>query len=223
MPEDSDSIPAATQPIRLGVVGHRLDKLTQEDIERLRFPVDRVLTRLDQMRDAGLPLTVVTSLAEGADRLVATEALARGIPVDVILPFDRDRFERDFVTAASRMEYRDLLSRVRSVVEPSNTHSGAYHWASERIVDFSDVLVAVWDGEPGRGPGGTASTIDSALAANVPVVWLLSREPWSVDVVEPDSGMQNSPVHRLLAELSPAHLITGTPSARLSRNKLHLY
>lgn len=223
MPKPSDLIPASTHPLRLGVVGHRFDKLTHDDIEQLRIPVDLVLTRLDRLRESGTPLNVITSLAEGTDRLLAAEALARDIPVDVFLPVGRVQFENDFSSDTSRLEYRQLLSRVRSVTEPSDAESGGYHWATERIVELSDVLVAVWDGEPGRGPGGTASAIDSALAADVPVIWLLSREPWSVDVVEPDAGMLNSSAHQLLAELSLAHAATGSPSLPLSRTKLRLY
>jgi hypothetical protein len=40
-------------------------------------------------------------------------------------------------------------------------------------VDRSDVLLAVWDGQPARGPGGTGDVVAYARARGTPVevVW----------------------------------------------------
>ena len=36
--------------------------------------------------------------------------------------------------------------------------------------DAADILVAIWDGGSGNGPGGTAHVVDLALANSVPVI-----------------------------------------------------
>jgi len=211
--------------MRLGVVGHRLDKLTHRDLEFLRKPVIAVLDELNGLASIGRPLSVIASLAEGADRLVTGEAIELDIPVHVVLPFERDRFSLDFDSAESRTDYRDLLDKASTIVEPLEQgvhHSAGYHWASETIVANADVLIAIWDGQTGRGPGGTASTINAALAADVPVVWLLSRSPWTIDVVEPDTGLQGSPVHRLLTALRAPNARAGAADAPLTRKRLRL-
>jgi len=41
-----------------------------------------------------------------------------------------------------------------------------------RVVDLADLLIAVWDGKPARGPGGTADVVAYAASAGKPYVWL---------------------------------------------------
>lgn len=211
--------------IRLGVVGHRLNRLSTEDLDGLRGPIHGVLADLNVLGQEERPMTVVTSLAEGADRLVAAEALALDIPLDVVLPYPIEQFLEDFPALSSKAEFRKLIKRARTVTEPSAGGSGAesgYHWASETIVAHADLLLAIWDGEPGRGQGGTAWTIDSALTANVPVIWLLSREPWSIDIVEPDDGLDLHPLDPHLTQINARHARTNEKTPPLSRKALNL-
>jgi hypothetical protein len=44
--------------------------------------------------------------------------------------------------------------------------------AGEILVGLSDELLAVWDGLPARGDGGTADTVAYALGVHVPVTVL---------------------------------------------------
>ncbi|MGW1680148.1 hypothetical protein [Saccharopolyspora sp. NPDC002376] len=41
--------------------------------------------------------------------------------------------------------------------------------ASVKMIEMVDRLVAVWDGEPARGYGGTADVVNAARERNVPV------------------------------------------------------
>jgi len=54
--------------------------------------------------------------------------------------------------------------------EPSEE---AYLAAGCRVVDMSDVLLAVWDGQPARGKGGTGNIVEYARsrATRVEIVW----------------------------------------------------
>ena len=48
--------------------------------------------------------------------------------------------------------------------------NGAYVLVGQSLVEAADVLVAIWDGEEGRGPGGTAHVVELALQRSVPVI-----------------------------------------------------
>jgi hypothetical protein len=54
------------------------------------------------------------------------------------------------------------------------THEEAYYAAGRYIVDHADRLIAVWDGDPPRGLGGTADVVDYARLIGVPVTVLWS-------------------------------------------------
>jgi hypothetical protein len=150
---------------RIGVSGHRslLDVDVAADMTRA------VLTRvLDQDRGA----TVVSSLAEGADRLVAELVLDRaGSTLEVILPLPAVDYLDDFESDESRTAFWALLERASAVLVvdqiDEESRTAAYERAGRAVVDTCDVLVALWDGEPSRGRGSTADMIQYALDRDV--------------------------------------------------------
>jgi hypothetical protein len=155
------------QPVRLSVTGHR--HLAHQP--SIAEAVDVVL---DRRLGAGASGEIWSSLAEGADRLVARRVLGRmGGSLVAVLPVDPDDYEDDFETAESRAEFRDLLAAATrtDVLGPDHTGSreSAYERAGHAVVDASDVLIALWDGEPSRGQGGTADIIHYARARDVDV------------------------------------------------------
>jgi hypothetical protein len=123
-------------------------------------------------------LTVVSSLAEGADRLVAREVLEdESALLEAPLPFPRDRYVKELASDPSRRELDELLSRA-SVVHAMPvvaTVEDAYERAGHYVVDRSDVLLALWDGEPARGKGGTADIVEYARARGTPLVWICAK------------------------------------------------
>ena len=144
--------------IVIGVTGHR-----SFDVADTSQRVDRLLDRIVAER---FPV-VVSSLAEGADRLVAERVLARpSAHLAVVLPLETDDYERDFATPASIAEFRSLLARADSVsvvdVPPGAPRETAYERAGHEVVARCDVLIAVWDGSASRGPGGTAEIVEHA-------------------------------------------------------------
>jgi hypothetical protein len=98
--------------LRVGVTGHREPpKLPIESEAPLRAILDRILTAIIETArtpdhdfpfgaaaSAGSEFVVVSSLAEGSDRLVAEAGLARGYTLEVVLPFARAEYARDFRT-----------------------------------------------------------------------------------------------------------------------------
>ncbi len=192
--------------LRIGVAGHRMNRLSAENARELEAPIRAVISDLQHdSREKFADPRIVTSLAEGADRIVAREAVARHMLETVVLPFPRQRFEQDFSSEASRLEFRELLKAAELVIEPPSgaaIDSGdGYQQASAIVIACADVLIAVWDGEPGRGPGGTAHTIDTALVREIPVIWIRSSAPYSVQVIEPEAGLAGSPLAQAIERI----------------------
>ena len=174
----------------VGVTGHRA--LPEAAVPAIAKTVSAVLTTIEAMvrgiadaetrlvPETGAPLLrVISSLAEGADQLVAEAALERGWELQCPLPFAREEYAKDFSGAAAE-RFGALLARATSVFE----HDGdrrhadwAYLEAGRTMLAQSDLVIAVWDGQPSRGTGGTAEVVREALARGIPVVRIDPAKP----------------------------------------------
>lgn len=170
--------------VRIGVTGHR----HIADVDRARAGVDRALDRVQRLAShPSRPVPafeVVSPLAEGADRLVVRQALERpGTRLIVPLPFAKDDYVTDFLEGPSRSEFEDLLARAGEVVTmpAAPSRAAGYAAAGRYVVDRCDVLLALWDGRPTQGHGGTAEIVAHAVEKGKLVLWIeTSRHPGSV-------------------------------------------
>jgi hypothetical protein len=159
--------------LRIGVAGHRW--LAEDATAFVAAAFRTILARAVETGD----VTAVSALADGADSLFAEAALDLGIPLETVRPFDD--YATDFPTAAVRARYERLRAAARREARlPFARRSvAAYVAGMRRVVDGSDLLVAVWDGEPAPGPGGTIDAIEWAVRR---------RRPWlHVDVSSRDA------------------------------------
>jgi hypothetical protein len=120
----------------------------------------------------GRGLRALSCLAAGADQLFADIALEQGVPLTAVIP-GMD-YETHLGGTEARTAYRRLLKDSSERVELPHeaTHEEAYYAAGRYIVDHVDRLVAVWDGAPARGIGGTGDVVDYARRTGVPVTVL---------------------------------------------------
>jgi SMODS and SLOG-associating 2TM effector domain 1 len=170
--------------IRIGVTGHR----DLESSARLRDVLARVPQLLPGSEATPVRLSVVSALAEGADRVVVDEvfdqAAARGeeARLEVVLPFERERYvELQEFSAEAKEEFERWLDRATSVVELGGpwgpkAREASYQAAGQYVVNRCDVLVALWDGQPSGGRGGTAETLLYAAELGKPCIWIPSGE-----------------------------------------------
>ncbi|MFJ8623916.1 hypothetical protein ACIRD3_13855 [Kitasatospora sp. NPDC093550] len=174
LPEPADRTGRLPLTLRVGVTGHR----SLDDPSALTPVIHEAVRGLAQRLLGGSrppPLVVLSALAEGADRLVVRELLTEpGARFEAVLPLPPEDYLTDFAGAASKAEFSDLLSRSAATWQapPSRTREEAYERAGRHIVDRSDVLVALWDGRPARGRGGTATVVDYAKERGVPLAWV---------------------------------------------------
>jgi hypothetical protein len=171
------------EPVVVGVTGHR--RLGDENTvrSRVRFTLLMLSQRATGSARNPAALTVLSAVAEGADRLVAEEVLR--LPksnLEVVLPFARADYETDFETTESKAEFASLLKRATEVQElpEGETREAGYENAGRTIVDECAVLIAIWDGKESRGRGGTAEIVEYARKLGKEVVWIESEAPYLI-------------------------------------------
>lgn len=146
---------------RVGITGHQ----QLENPEAWSW-VARVMR--DVLAGVAPPLVGVTSLAIGADQLLARLVLERDGRLHAMLPYaDIERsFQPEDVPA-----YRELSRQATlEVLDTAGTDEDAYLAAGHRVVVLSDVMLAVWDGKPAKGKGGTADVVAYAIRQGVPLI-----------------------------------------------------
>src|ERR1022692_1067819 len=113
----------------------------------------------------------LSSVAEGGDQLFISQVRALGMSWHAILPLPRSEFARDFPPAEWEAVERilDQAEHVRIITE-NGTRDDAYLDCGMATVDGSDVLIAVWDGEPARGRGGTGDVVSYARSLGRPLI-----------------------------------------------------
>jgi hypothetical protein len=170
--------------LSIGVIGHRPDRLSDSgDVaDEIGRVLDLIVAKVGSHKEGLSPeifsdvapsLTIVSALAEGADRMVAQAGLVRGMRLDVVLPFIQSEYANDFPSETSKAEFGELLSRAGAVlVLPGDRQDEgkAYEAAGLTLLDQSDIVIAVWDGGVSRGRGGTTALVDAAARFSVPVI-----------------------------------------------------
>jgi len=122
-------------------------------------------------REAPGEWIALSSAAAGSDALFAREALAQGCAWEVVLPLAPAEFKQDF-TADEWRETEALLARAELVriLTESGPREDAFLDAGMETVHDADIVLAVWDGEPARGKGGTADVIAYARDLGRPLI-----------------------------------------------------
>jgi hypothetical protein len=147
--------------MQIGITGHQ----RLEDAKAWVW-VGRVMR--EELARVGSPLVGVTSLAVGADQLLARLVLEAGGTIHAVLPFAD--IERSF-SPKDVPAYRELVRQASvEVLDTHGTDEDAYLAAGQRVVELSDVVLAVWDGKPAKGTGGTADVVAYAIRRGVPLI-----------------------------------------------------
>jgi tetratricopeptide (TPR) repeat protein len=176
--------PSATADLpahKVAVTGHRVLPADPALQARVREVIERI-------RRPGTRLVLLSPLAEGADRLVAEVVLrdALGV-VHVLLPLELTDYRNDFEAPESQAEFQALLDRAEAIVSPSalgpngqRKRPGAYERCGQFLIEECAVVIALWDGQPARGPGGTAEVVAYARQLGRPLAWIGTELPYSV-------------------------------------------
>jgi hypothetical protein len=183
--QDLNSVPYR---IRIGVAGHRDLSEKEAILEKVKLALKEEIFKLFDAGSQKLILnatktpliySVISPLAEGADRLIAGAVLDydNTAILHVVLPLTLSDYRESFSNPADK-EFDDLYNKARSVItlkkcdilqDPEITgirdndnikdakikdfRREAYKKAGKYVVDNCDVLIAVWNGQEGKKEG----------------------------------------------------------------------
>jgi class 3 adenylate cyclase/tetratricopeptide (TPR) repeat protein len=172
--------------------GHMIDR---PDRASSRFPPELesyVAKAIRDKIDILKPGFGFSSVACGSDILFLEAMLDAGAEISVVLPYDKEQFVRDCVDFLPdsnwRARFERMIERSTQCVIASNQQLSiggiSYDFGNELLLGLASIHarrletnlipLAVWDGSPGDGPGGTASVVESWQA--------LGYEPEIVDL-----------------------------------------
>ena len=191
------SPPKVPLVFRIGIVGHRPNRLKHADHDLLCKRLSELISIVRQevslnysenkslYSDEPPLIRAISPLAEGVDRMFSREAIATGCELAVVLPFPQAEFENDFqpetaLEENSLEQFRGLIGKASTVFELDGCREDsarAYHHAGTVVLNQSDLLIVVWDGERKNQRGGTEETFDDAVERGVPVIWIDAHAP----------------------------------------------
>ena len=156
--------------IKIGVTGHRI----LAELNKINAGIEKALRYIEK----SFPnhnLAVISSLAEGADRLAAIGVLQRPDATLIVpLPLPQADYETDFETAESKDEFQELIKCSSEVIEmpATSTRIEAYEAAGNYVLENCDVLLTIWNGQAAQGQGGTGEIVALARERKMPIVWI---------------------------------------------------
>jgi len=202
--------------IRLGVTGHRSlkdkDILSERITEILKNDLlDEKSKELVSSFASTTPLSfsILTPLAEGADRLVAETVLAfnKTSSIEVVLPMTLNDYKKTF-SDPDNPQFDELRSKAREVIalrnydftsDPKIVYSNspddieskierarkeAYERVGHYVVNHVDILIALWDGNKSAKQGGTSETVSYANSKGLPLIILSTEAPYKINPVK---------------------------------------
>jgi hypothetical protein len=151
---------------------------------------------------------LASGLAEGSDQIVSAVGTGMaGVELAAMLPFPAEACAALMPSETGRARFGDLLARCNPALECTDVmpptgdrpeqeqaRREGYVIQSEMLIEHSDLLLAVWDGAAGKGPGGTANTVRRARDLGLPV--------YSIDPATGE-GRWLLPGHSLAANAAP--------------------
>ena len=183
----------------IGITGHvHIDSESISPIIRKIFSVikEQYLSIYEEYSDcfSGDGLYINSCLAYGTDQLAAREALSLGYRLNAFLPFDlRDSRTKLVYGSDVREEFnsslQSLINKADSVLELSPLSEcfsedkeslfrhKAFFSASNTMLNNSEILIAIWNGQESEAIGGTYQTIQSAIKLNKALITVSPDTP----------------------------------------------
>ncbi|MFF3359505.1 hypothetical protein ACFYWN_44680 [Streptomyces sp. NPDC002917] len=151
--------------MRLGITGHR--GLSPEIETQIRAELAKLVADCKPEDLVG-----ISCVADGPDAWFAQAVLAHRGRLEVVIPAAEYRAS---LPDWHRAVYDELTARAADAHHTAmrESNSQAHQAGNEIVVGLADRLIAVWDGQPARGYGGTADAVAYARRVGVPVriVW----------------------------------------------------
>jgi hypothetical protein len=173
-----------------------------------RFPAEKepiaarkIAEALDSF-DAGAGDLAIAQGASGGDILFLEACSARGLSLEILLPFPESEFiERSILPSVGGEKWRERYLSLTSAMdklprvmrdelgplpknesgEEADPFEECNLWLLRTALAFGAEklrFICLWDGGGGDGPGGTKHMFDEVKRAGGTVVWINPRELW---------------------------------------------
>jgi hypothetical protein len=141
--------------MKVGITGHQRLK-DASAWQWVKQEIEKVLMQMSR------PIIGITSLAIGADQTFAQSIIENGGILNLVIPFAG--YENKFEHGYNREKYQELFNLASEVeiLPRAGSDEESYYEAGKRVVDISDILIAVWDDKPAAGLGGTGDIVKYA-------------------------------------------------------------
>lgn len=174
--------------------GHMIDA---PDRKTPRFPIGKepfaaaaIVDALSSIGVAGGDLAICGG-ACGGDLLFAEACLAKGMQVELYIPFDEPTFlanSVDFAPGHWHQRYLAVKSRATLHVMPDelgplpdgeNAYERVNQWMLRMAARFGGermAFISLWNGEGGDGPGGAKHLMDEVRGKTSRIHWIDTRK-----------------------------------------------
>jgi len=158
----------------IAITGHR--DLNRDDYKELEEEVGEIFKGLCKQYPK-TPLLLLSGLAEGADSIAARAAKAASIPYIAVLPMPLKVYRTDFKSEASDDDFQKLLdgaeryitlplaegSTLEKIAEHGPARDTQYERLGEFLVNYSQILIAIWDKKRIGKKGGASDVVAMKL------------------------------------------------------------
>jgi hypothetical protein len=208
--------------VRVGVTGHKFKDMglhipsslllgkIRETLEKIREATDELHGQCKGLYSKENPkLRIISPMGGGAELIVTHAATKQSFVLQCILPVEYDEYKKKFLDKGSRALFDELWGTESVKVEldgSSGDKSAAREGVGQAILRQSDVLIAVWNGEPGE-KGGPGAVVMEALSRSIPIIWIHSHPDHEICLldrsVNPGEPPRKTDLDRLLDRLKP--------------------
>jgi hypothetical protein len=138
-----------------------------------------------------------SSLVHDVPPIFAESCIASGSPLRLLLPLPRQRFLHD-CTPADRARFEHVLDHALSIEVAGSDASlaEAHYECSLQVVQQSQELLALWDGQLSTGLASTGEIVAFAGQMRCPVTWI-DRTTGDVQTIPQPAGPNPSPEREL--------------------------
>jgi hypothetical protein len=153
--------------VKIGITGH----LSLQNPDLIGKSIHQILKHIAE-KYPNEQLCFYSPASPGADLLSARVATELSIPLFVILPFNQDEYLQTFSVEDKKLFLR-LFNKAEGVIKLSEAkQNNVYELLGEYLVKNMDVLIAIWNGQEARGPGGTGDVVQGFRQSRKPLAWI---------------------------------------------------
>lgn len=204
-PAMADDVPLPAVWV-IGLTGHRHLKNEAAVRNAIREQMETVRGKVSGH------LVGCSSAAIGADLLFAETCSALKVPWKALLPFSPSEFKTDFDQDQWSHASELLAGAVEVEISGApDDRTAAYLRCGLRTVDEADVVIAIWNGLPARGMGGTGDVVRYARREKKPLI-LIHPETLRVEHERLPEGFSD-PALAFLNQIAIASRDTREPAA----------